>query len=210
MWPDHFGIPVSRETQDKLEAYHALLLKWQKAINLVSPKTLDEAWVRHFADSAQLSALIPKDTKTVMDWGSGAGFPGLVLAIMNPDVEFRMVESDERKCQFMRTVSRETSTPLSAHQDRIEKIDLPVSVDMITARALAPLDQLLDYALPWAEENPDLGLLLLKGASVEDEITQAQKSFEFRVQKYQSITNPQASILHISHVHKLTQSCLHS
>lgn len=208
MWPNSFDIAVSRETQEKLETYHALLLKWQKAINLVSPKTLDEAWIRHFADSAQLSQYIPAETKTIMDWGSGAGFPALVLAIMRPEIEFHVVESDERKCQFMRTVSRETNTPITLHEDRIENMGACFPVDMIMARALAPLDQLLEYALLWAQENPTLQMLLLKGETVDDEIAQAQNAFGFEAAKHASITNPQASILQISHVHKLAPSDL--
>ena len=82
MWPDSLGINVSRESLEKLERYQALLLKWQKAINLVSPKTLQESGVRHFADSVQLSQYIPEDTKAVMDWGSGAGFPGRFLPLL--------------------------------------------------------------------------------------------------------------------------------
>ena len=146
MWPESLGLDVPRESIEKLDTYHALLLKWQKAINLISPKTIDDAWVRHFADSAQLSGYIPEGAKTIMDWGSGAGFPAMVLAMLRPSLDVHAVESDERKCQFMRTVSRETSVPIRIHTQRIEALELDsVNPDIITARALASVSVLLDY-----------------------------------------------------------------
>ena len=202
MWPETYDINVSRESLDRLETYHALLLKWQKAINLVSPKTLDEAWVRHFADSAQLSQYIPEGTKFIMDWGSGAGFPGAVLSCMHDDVDFVLVESDERKCQFLRTVSRETFATMRVENERIEQVvaNLEVIPDVITARALKSVRILLDFAAPLLEKKQDLRLLLLKGESVDAEIEEAREIFDFEVEKYPSITNPLASIIMLSNI----------
>lgn len=199
MQPDfqtRFG--VSRETADQLAAYHALLLKWQKAINLVSNSTLEEAWERHFADSAQLAQYIPQGIKTTADLGSGAGFPGLVLAIMRPDIETHLVESDERKAQFLRTVSRETGIKVTVHDSRIEDVAARLSPDLVTARALASLDQLLGYCFSWAEKNPNLVMLFLKGQGFDAELREARKRFRFKEENHASLTSAEARILRIS------------
>ncbi len=208
MWPDYYSdsmaINVSRESCEKLEIYHGLLLKWQKAINLVSPKTIEDAWVRHFADSAQLCRYIPEGTKCVMDWGSGAGFPAMVLAILRPELEVHIVESDERKCQFIRAVSRETSAPIRIHTSRIEDLETKnIQPELITARALASAEKLLDYTVPWLAQNPELKMLLLKGALADEELEIARKSFDFEVQSHASVTDPAASILSLSSIKKL-------
>lgn len=202
MWPDNLGVDVSRESLEKLEQYQVLLFKWQKAINLVSPKTLQESGVRHFADSAQLSKYIGDDVRHIMDWGSGAGFPGAVLAIMRPKIEFTLVESDERKCQFIRTVSRETSTTMRIENCRIEDIadgcdDIP---DIITARALKSVKVLLSYAYPLIEQAPAIRLLLLKGENVEEELEEALDVYDFSVERWPSVTNPLASVILISDI----------
>lgn len=174
--------PVSDEILEKLSRYHALLLKWQKAINLVSSSTLSDLWRRHFLDSAQLAPLLPGRAGTLVDLGSGAGFPGMVLAMMCPDVAVHLIESDTRKCAFLRAASRETSTPVSIHNVRIAQItgsdEIPVP-DVVTARALAELKTLLDYAYPWALKNPALEMLFLKGAKAGQEICAAQKAYQF-------------------------------
>lgn len=204
MWPDSLGIDVPRESLERLEQYQALLFKWQKAINLVSPKTLQESGVRHFADSAQLAQYIPEGAKSVMDWGSGAGFPGAVLAITNPDVSFTLVESDERKCQFLRTVSRETSATLRIENARIEDVvaDCGEIPDVITARALKSVKILLDYAWPLIEQKPELRLLLLKGENVAQELAEARETYGFEVESYSSVTSSAASIIMLSNVQK--------
>src|SRR5689334_12618331 len=109
--PDLDG--VSRETTDKLRVYHDLLIKWQNSINLISPNTVSEAWERHFLDSVQLSPLIPPTAGTLYDIGTGAGFPGLVLAILRPELPVSLIESDSKKCAFLQTVSRETGTKVT-------------------------------------------------------------------------------------------------
>lgn len=204
MWPDDLGLNVSRESLEKLNIYHALLLKWQKAINLVSPKTVEDAWVRHFADSAQLLNFISDDVKVVMDWGSGAGFPAMVLAILRSSIEFHVVESDERKCQFIRTVSRETSVPIRIHTQRIEDLELDsVNPHLITARALASARNLLGYAVPWVERSPELKMLLLKGEGAQAELDEAAQGYKFDVELSPSVTEPSASIAMLSSIRVL-------
>jgi len=163
-------LDVSRETIDKFQAYLTLLEKWQRQINLVANSTLAEAWQRHILDSGQLVALYPPQTKRVMDIGSGAGFPGLVLAIMG-GVTVDLVESDQRKAVFLSTVIRELGLPAKVHNQRIETLPR-LSPDVITARALAPVPKLLK--LIENQLHPEIVCLFLKGASVEDELTNLQ------------------------------------
>lgn len=158
---------------------------------------MTDARNRHFNDSAQVEPLVPATAKTLHDWGSGPGFPGLILAMMRPELKVTLVESDQRKCAFLRTVSRETKTPVTIRDERIEDI-APAFVDVISARALAPLKDLLRLALPWVEANPALILLLLKGENADSEITEAQKKYIFDLAKQPSKTASGAVILGIT------------
>ncbi len=188
----------SDEVLAKLEIYHALLLKWQKAINLVSPKTIDEAWLRHFYDSAQLEPLILTSVRQIADLGSGAGFAGLVLAIMRPDIDVHLVESDERKCQFMRNVSRETQVSVTIHNGRIENVLSSLSPDLVMARALASLEQLCGFMV---EANLSEGLFL-KGRHYEEELLLARKRYSFDLESYSSQTGAESRILYLLNLRK--------
>lgn len=200
MHPETFfeDFAVSREIADKLLTYHKLLLKWQKAINLVGPKTVQDAWNRHFKDSAQILKYIPDGAQMLVDLGSGAGFPAVVLGIMNPNLSVHAIESDERKAQFIRTVSRETSVDIKVHDQRIESVQLESTPDIVTARALADLKTLLEMCLPWAQANPELILLFLKGQKAVEEIAEAQKCFSFEIAQHPSLTDEAASLLLIT------------
>ncbi len=190
---------IALEIKEKLDLYEALLRKWQAKINLVSKNTLDDAWERHFLDSAQLEALLPENAKTLVDFGSGAGFPGLVLAVLRTDIEVHLVESDERKCAFLRNVSRETLTPATVHGIRIE--NAPVfHADVLTARALADLKLLLEYSLPWFQENPTLVAFFLKGQKAEQEIEQAEEFFHFESELLESATDKSGRIIKVSNL----------
>lgn len=193
---------ISPEQRERLEHYKALLLKWQKAVNLVSPATLESAWERHFLDSAQLLPFMPDGPAVVADLGSGAGFPGLVLAILRPDLEVHLIESDDKKGQFMKTVSRETQAGATVHTVRVEACYERVSPTIVTARALASLDKLLGFCLPWTEKNPDLQMVFLKGEKAEEEIAAARTLYDFACEISSSITNPEARILKIFSLHK--------
>lgn len=196
------SLNVSRETTQRLEIYHQLLIKWQRAINLVSPTTIPDAWNRHFVDSAQILPLIPGHVQTIADLGCGGGFPGLVLAILEPRFEMHLIESDEKKCQFMRTVSRETNTPVTIHNKRIEQAYEDVRPDMVSARALASLERLLGYCEPWRQQNPALEYLFLKGAKAEGEVAEASDHYRFSSEYFPSETDEQAQILHIKDVRR--------
>ncbi|MGH1378471.1 MAG: 16S rRNA (guanine(527)-N(7))-methyltransferase RsmG [Alphaproteobacteria bacterium] len=191
-------IDVTDEAFEKIETYHELLLKWNKAINLVSPKTINQAWHRHFIDSAQLSKILPDGIKIYADLGCGGGFPGMVLAIMHPEITVHLVESDERKGQFMRTVARETGTKnVKIHTKRVEAAINDFCPDFVSARALSSLENLFDYCLPWAEENKDLKFCFLKGERADDEISEAKKRYSFEYKSIQSITDNSAQLLFI-------------
>lgn len=187
---------VSRETLDRLRAYADLLVKWQAKINLVGPDTIPSLWQRHFLDSAQVFPLLPQDIHRLVDMGSGAGFPGLVLAIMGvPDVH--LIESDARKCAFLREAARVTGTKVTIHNARIEKIP-PLAAAVVTARALAPLEKLLEWAMPHL--LPGGHCLLLKGRGHEDELTAAGKEWNITFERTPSQTDPLGAILHIKGV----------
>lgn len=192
-------IDFPEDVHDKLKIYEALLIKWQKAINIVSPSTIPDAWNRHIIDSAQVSPLIPQSAKVYADLGCGGGFPGLVLALMTPALEVHLVESDERKCQFMRTVIREAGAEnVRVHTMRIEDAYEEFMPDLISARALASLTKLLDLCMPWVEKNPDVQMLFMKGQRAEEEILEAMKIHTFSYERVQSLTDNDACILRIS------------
>jgi 16S rRNA (guanine527-N7)-methyltransferase len=196
----------------RLETYGALLIKWQAAINLVGRDTLPDLWRRHMLDSAQLAEWIPtakvdRSPITMIDLGSGAGFPGLVLAMMGADQgrrwDVHLAESDARKCAFLATVARETGTDVKIHTARIEKL-VPFAADIVTARALAPLDELLGYAEPFL--GPQSECLFLKGATAADELTLARKSWNMAVERQPSRSGPAGSTLRIREISRVKSS----
>lgn len=187
---------VSRETLDRLSAYADLLGKWQARINLVGPDTIPALWQRHLLDSAQVFPILPHPVRRLVDMGCGAGFPGMVLAVMGvPDVH--LIESDTRKCAFLREVARVTGTKITIHNARIEAV-APLGADVVTARALAPLEKLLG----WAERHllPEGHCVFLKGRGVEDELTLASKEWNISFERFPSQTDPSGTILHLKEV----------
>ncbi len=196
---------LSEDVCEMLETYNNLLIKWQNSINLVSNNTIENAWHRHFADSMQISKFIPDNdrAKIYTDLGCGAGFPGLVVAIMRQDLNVHLVESDERKGQFMRTVIREVGIRNSnVHTSRIEDIIHEFTPDYISARALAPLHKLLDYCWSWVEVNPKIKFYLLKGKNAKNEIEYARNTYNFDVKLIQSITSIDAQVLVLEDIRK--------
>ena len=186
-------VPVSRETGDRLNSYADLLSKWNARINLVSKSTLPDLWRRHMLDSAQLAAHIPPNARTLADIGSGAGFPGLVLAAITA-LDIHLVESDARKCAFLREAARVMGVGVTIHRTRIEKAALR-DIDVVTARALASLDALLGYAAPMVKNN---GIcLFLKGTSLDTELTAANKIWHIESTKTQSLSDPSSWILRV-------------
>lgn len=190
---------VSRETLDRLAAYAATLRKWQPKINLVGPSTLPEAWRRHFLDSAQLLPLIPESARLLVDLGSGAGFPGLVLAILGVP-EVHLVESDSRKCAFLREAARAADARVTVHNKRIEAV-IGVAADVVTARALAPLSDLLAWAHPFIGNR---GVAIFpKGQNVAEELTDTTKYWKMRTERFDSRTDPTGTILRVSGIDRV-------
>ena len=187
---------VSRETLDRLRAYADLLLVWNKKINLISKSTEADIWRRHIQDSAQLYPLIPRDCLSLTDLGSGAGLPGLVLAIMGVK-GVRLVESDVRKCAFLREAARATGADAQVLTQRIETLGSG-PVDVVTARALAPLTELLTLAKPLI--GPKTECLFLKGQHIEAELTQAHKIWTMQVDCRPSRTDPTGSVVRVREV----------
>lgn len=198
MTPEQFAAlcGVSRETLARLEVYSALLRKWQKRVNLVSRASLDDLWRRHFLDSAQLYPLLPAGARELLDVGSGAGFPGLVLAVMGvPKVH--LVEADRRKCVFLREAARVMNAKVDIHSCRIEELE-PWPVDAITARAVAPLARFLDLVEPFLRSTTCC--ILLKGASAERELAEARRVWTINARMVPSKSDPSGRIVVLSSV----------
>ena len=199
--PRDLGLNVSRETVDRLSAFVALFQKWSKAINLVAPSTLSEAWTRHVVDSAQIYALYP-GPRTWVDLGSGGGFPGVITAILLAecgDGWVHLVESNNKKAAFLRTAILETGARASVHAIRIE--DAPSVVgrcDAISARALAEVDLLMEFGFPWVELNPDLHFFLHKGRDYQRELDKALGRWRFDLVKHASVVEPDSVVLEVS------------
>jgi len=195
--PDYIGelLNVSRETIDKFQAYLTLLEKWQRRINLVANSTLADAWQRHILDSGQLVDYYPPQTRHILDVGSGAGFPGLVLSIMG-GVTVDLVESDQRKAVFLSTVIRELGLPAKVHNQRIENMP-KLYPDVITARALAPVPKLLN--LIETQLSSSCVCLFLKGASVEDELTNLQSYSTINATTHPSLSGPTGVVLELKY-----------
>jgi 16S rRNA (guanine527-N7)-methyltransferase len=203
---------VSHETLGNLTIYADLVKHWQKAVNLVAPSTLDQVWHRHIADSAQLTALVPPTARTFADLGSGGGFPALVLAIMMAEQSratpfaMTLIESDNRKGAFMREVIRKSG--LKRDRNAVEILSLRIenaetqlkvgAVDVVTARALASLDRLFQYAYPLFHSST-VGLFM-KGQDVEREIAEAQARWTFTARLIPSRTEPDAMIVEVTHL----------
>lgn len=192
---------VSRETFLKLKHYQNLLERWQNKINLISPSTISHVWSRHFEDSLQLLPYLPKENSVLVDMGSGAGFPGLVLAICHEkSLEVNLIESDFRKCSFLENVSRETFCPVKIINSRLESLPT-IKADIITARGLAPLEKLFDYAEPFYQK--DSICLFLKGKTTNQEIEKAQEKWEFSLEIFPSLTDSTGRILKISSLKRI-------
>lgn len=185
---------VSRETQNRLVRHLDLLRRWQRRINLTSAATLDDPWRRHVLDSAQLAPLVRAGAR-LADLGSGAGFPGLVLAILRGG-PVHLIESDERKAAFLREAVRVTEAPAEVHNARAESLDL--KADVVTARACAPLDRLLGLAVPLLA--PGGVCLFLKGARVEEEIAAARSGWRMALRRHRSRTAPGGVVLEVTGV----------
>ncbi len=192
---------VSRETSERLTAFAALVRKWSPKINLVAPSTLDDLESRHIADSEQVFHVKHSPWRTWYDFGSGGGFPGIVIAILAkeqmPGGHVTLIESDRRKSTFLRTAIRELDLAAAVVSQRIEAVDLP-SADVLSARALAPLDKLFGLTQRFA--HSDSVYLFQKGRTWQDEVNLACQEWSFTHDVVQSKTSQDAVILKFKEV----------
>jgi 16S rRNA (guanine527-N7)-methyltransferase len=194
---------VPRGTLLDYVQWYGLLRKWNARINLVAAREIDHFWHRHAYDSWQLNAHLPQDWTTLVDLGSGGGFPGLALGIYAKQIgvgvqatpkSVHLVESIGKKTSFLKTVARELKLPVTVHTARIEDLP-PLGADVMTARAFAPLPKLFDYAAPHLK--PASVLILPKGETANKEIEEARKHWLFDVEAFKSVTESSASILRV-------------
>jgi len=196
---------VSRETFEKFIVFKKTLIKWQRSINLISKNSIEDIWVRHFLDSAQLYKITKNFDGNIVDFGSGAGFPGLILAMMGHK-NVHLVESDQKKCSFLREVAMLSETDVIIHNNRIENLEF-FDVELVVARALAPLNKLIDYTEAFANKSlisqnfPKM--LFLKGKSYQKEIQELNKNELFVIKEYKSITDKFSKILYINKINML-------
>ncbi len=192
---------LSCEEIRRLEVLVAALERWQARINLVGAASLADVWRRHVLDSAQLLPLIPTGARTLLDLGSGAGFPGLVLAILGrdraPELRVHLVESNARKCAFLGEVVGASGCIAEIHNRRIEAMK-PFAADVVTARACAPLGRLLGHTEPFL--GPGTRCLFLKGRNVERELTDSQESWNMRTTRITSVSDPEGVVLILEEV----------
>ena len=195
---------VSRETIRRLELYAKELIRWQRTINLVGPETLDQIWRRHILDSAQLVGFIPGDARRIMDMGSGAGFPGMVLALLLRDVEdleVFLVEANVRKSAFLRHILAVTGVRATICNQRLELLNLE-PMDIITSRALAPVSDLLTYAAPLTHGHTRC--LFLKGQNVVSELTKAAKCWTITATQHPSLSESTGTVLVIKEFERVS------
>lgn len=189
--------PVSRETAARLDRFVAVLMEWQQRINLIAASTEPTLWTRHIADSLQLLALAPA-ARTWVDLGSGGGFPGLMIAcalVDTPGARVHLVEGNAKKAAFLREAARVTGVPAVVHAARIKDFieQAPSQIDIVSARALAPLDELLAAAYPLLKRGA--AGLFPKGQDVGAELTRAAKCWNIQASLVPSRTDSRSRII---------------
>jgi len=190
-------LSVSRETLERLQVYVDLLARWNSRINLVSTASLNDVWRRHILDSGQLIRHIDQRAQVLVDLGSGAGLPGLVLGILGvPNVH--LVEADQRKAAFLREAARLTKTPATIHATGIEAAT-PVPAHVVTARALAPLSVLLEWSRRFVTEATIC--LFPKGRDLHNELTAVREKWIMRTQTLASLSDQTSYILRVEGLH---------
>lgn len=207
------ALRISSDVVDNLVKFEKLIVKWQRAQNLVSRETLNELWIRHIWDSARLYCIV-KEPATWVDIGSGAGFPGLITAILqkefskeSPSPVVHLIESNSRKAAFLRSVIRELDLVAKVHDDRIENsVDAIPEVQFVSARALAPLDKLFEYVEPWTSKGAHC--LFHKGRDIEKELSGAANKWRFDLLEHDDWPFPdlvkQGVILEVSNLRQVS------
>ena len=197
-------LSLSDSTMDMLDHFVDLTQRWSKSINLIGPASAEQIWHRHILDSAQLIDVASQDARSWLDLGSGGGFPGMVVAILaseiRPELRVCLVESDQRKAAFLRSVARETGVSVTVHASRVEDLDRQ-DADILSARALAPLPRLLSLAV--THVAPHGVCLFPKGTTFQSEVDQALENWSFTHHKVPSVTQPGAMVLVIRDIQRV-------
>lgn len=196
-------IDVSRETYTGLETFQNMVLEWNNKFNLISKSSAEDIWNRHILDSLQLLKFINDKAEKLYDFGSGAGFPGMVLAIaikdIFPNLKVSLMESIRKKTTFLNEVKTKLNLDVDIYNERVENLKLP-KADIITSRAMASLEKLLNYAYPFCKKETEL--LFLKGKTWEDEIKTALIKWKFDYEAFESITDKDGKILFIKNIRR--------
>lgn len=172
-----------------------LVLRWNARINLVAEADRQRIWERHILDSLQILALVPPATRSVLDIGTGAGFPGLVVALSS-EIPTLLVEADLRKAAFLREAVRLTGANATVVAQRVE--DVSAQVDLVTSRAVAKLTRLISWAKP--RMTSDGYCLFQKGRTARDELAAAEGAWRMRAESFPSLVAPEAVILRLSRI----------
>jgi 16S rRNA (guanine527-N7)-methyltransferase len=190
------AFPVSRETEARLAHYEMMLLERNQTLSLIAETTADIVWSRHFLDSAQLLPLIPEPARPAVDIGTGAGFPGLVLAILGlPQVH--LIEHNMQKIAFLRSVADTLGLNINIHGMKVEAVK-PFVAGTVTARALKPLDQLLGLGRRFLGQNSVC--LFPKGRRAEEEMAVAARKWHMKVERFPSVTDSESTIFRLTDV----------
>jgi len=196
-------IDVSRETYSKLEIFQNMVLEWNNKFNLISKSSAEDIWNRHILDSLQLLNFIDDQSEKLYDFGSGAGFPGMVLAIATkekfPNLKISLIESIHKKTIFLNEVKTKFKIDVDIYNERVENLRIP-KADIITSRAMASLEKLLNYAHTLCKKETKL--LFLKGKTWEEEIKVAQLKWKFDCEAFESITDKNGRILLIKNIRR--------
>lgn len=194
--PDAFAreLNVSRETLERLRLFVALLTEWNLRHNLVSERSLADVWKRHVLDSAQLTRFVPPSAKTLIDLGSGAGFPAMIVTAMRPDLRVTLVEATAKKCRFLGEAATRMHADVQILNARIEDLS-GTPFDVVSARACAPLPRLASYAQRFV--GPNTVCLFLKGQNVGSELTETRNSWRMKLQSHASMSDPAGTVLEI-------------
>jgi 16S rRNA (guanine527-N7)-methyltransferase len=198
------ALSISDSVMEKMRVYVTMLEQWNTRMNLVSASTMDNVWHRHVYDSAQIIQQIPKNAQTLADLGSGAGFPGMIIAMMT-GLQVTLIERDTKKAEFLREVALNTDTDVEVLQQTIEEIK-GRTFDVITSRALAELSLL--FRLAQSLSKPSTTCLFLKGKMLDQELTKAQKEWGkhkllMDIKRVPSVTSDEGTILCLSQIRKM-------
>lgn len=191
--------PVTETQVKNLEDFVALLLAENDNFNFIGKSTVENIWERHILDSAQLLRFIPNPNVKFADFGSGAGFPGIVLSILGLR-EIHLIEKSFRKSEFLRRAKLFSQNRVFVHQSKLEELS-KLEFDCVVSRALAPLDQLLSYSQKFLKK--DGYCLFLKGKNLEKEIELAKKTFQFEYELHPSLTSQESNIIKVSTISNL-------